>query len=156
MEIRNLDELRSLPERSVLRDRYGRVVEVVAGGTKIVVEGRVLYADKQTLTANRAADFPMVVLYRPDLPPQDVLEDRLRRCVAKRIRLKRDLKSLTERIQFDDTADRLRRAVARLEEKRSEFSEGRTEYVRLSGKIEGVKLAASYMAERVFLPKEDR
>lgn len=42
-------------------------------------------------------------------------------------------------------ADRLRRAVARLEERRDNPSVGMLERTRLGGKVEGVKLAASYL-----------
>jgi hypothetical protein len=54
-------------------------------------------------------------------------------------------------------ADRLRRAVERLEEKRDALRPGQTtERARLDGKIEGVKLAASYLeeGERIFLPEQ--
>lgn len=53
----------------------------------------------------------------------------------------------------DTLADRLRRAVARLEEKRDALHSWQGyERERLNGKIEGVKLAASYMEddERIF------
>lgn len=53
----------------------------------------------------------------------------------------------------DDLAMRLRRAVARLEERIEELPMGRfNERQRLEGKIEGVKLAASYLeeGERIF------
>ena len=51
-----------------------------------------------------------------------------------------------------DLADRLRRAVARLEELRDKPGVGFVEKARLNGKIEGVKLAASYLdeGERIF------
>lgn len=51
-----------------------------------------------------------------------------------------------------DLADRLRRAVARLEELRDRPKTGIFERARLAGKIEGVKLAASYLeeGERIF------
>ena len=56
--------------------------------------------------------------------------------------------------ESDDLAARLRRAVARLEELRDRPTTGMLERARLSGKVEGVKLAASYLeeGERIFSP----
>lgn len=54
-----------------------------------------------------------------------------------------------------DLVDRLRRAVERLEERRDRHAVYTHEHSRLSGKIEGVKLAASYLEdqERIFPPE---
>jgi len=53
---------------------------------------------------------------------------------------------------------RLRRAVARLEELRDRPRIGPFERARLEGKVEGVKLAASYLeeSERIFAPTTDK
>lgn len=47
-----------------------------------------------------------------------------------------------------DLRERLERAVARLEERRDATHTSRSEHTRLSGKVEGVKLALSYLEEQ--------